>query len=150
LFEHHLPGVVIANDTEERDIQPQLPQTDALVRTLAAEQLTPFGDVRTTSSRREPVHAQHKVTADLAHYDDAVHIGLSTHTRVDGKHHHMARGEHPKRTPFCGGLLIIAAMLTGVAVTYWWHPPTAVRAVVLIISVVAALAGVVMTLRDYS
>ncbi|MGN6607526.1 MAG: hypothetical protein ACTHMS_11040 [Jatrophihabitans sp.] len=60
----------------------------------------------------------------------------------------MARGDHPMRTPFYGALLIVAAMLAGVAVTAWTHPPTAVRAVVLVVALVAALAGLLMTLRD--
>lgn len=60
----------------------------------------------------------------------------------------MARGDHPMRTPFYGALLIVAAMFAGLTVTYWTHPPTAVRAVVLVAALLAALAGVVMTLRD--
>jgi hypothetical protein len=54
------------------------------------------------------------------------------------------------RTPFYGACLIVAAMLAGLAVTYWSHPPTALRAVVLVAALLVALAGFVMTLRDNS
>lgn len=62
----------------------------------------------------------------------------------------MARGDHPKRTPLYGGLLIIAAMLAGLAVTAWSSPPVAVRVVVLVVALAAALFGALLTLRDYS
>ena len=62
----------------------------------------------------------------------------------------MARGEHPQRTPVYGAGLIVAAMLSGLAVTVWSSPPAALRAVVLILALVAALAGSLMTLRDLS
>jgi hypothetical protein len=39
-------------------------------------------------------------------------------------------------------------MLSAVLVTYWTHPPTAVRIVVLIAALAAAVLGVFMTLRD--
>ncbi len=60
----------------------------------------------------------------------------------------MARGEHPQRTPFYGVLLIVAAMLIAVAVTTWSHPPTVVRAVVLVLALLMALIGFAMTFRD--
>lgn len=60
----------------------------------------------------------------------------------------MARGEHPERTPFYGGLLVVAAMLAGLTVQVWTQPPTAVRIVVLVLALVAAIVGVGMTLRD--
>lgn len=62
----------------------------------------------------------------------------------------MARGDHPERTPFYGALLIVAAMLSGLGVTVWSSPPAAVKAIVLIADLLAWLAGLVMTLRDYS
>jgi hypothetical protein len=36
----------------------------------------------------------------------------------------MARGEHPQRTPFYGAPVIVSAMLAGLAVQVWFHPPT--------------------------
>ena len=60
----------------------------------------------------------------------------------------MARGDHPMRTPFYGALLIVAGMLVGVAVTYWTHPPTAIRWIVLGVCLVAWIVGTGMTLRD--
>jgi UDP-N-acetylmuramyl pentapeptide phosphotransferase/UDP-N-acetylglucosamine-1-phosphate transferase len=60
----------------------------------------------------------------------------------------VARGDHPMRTPFYGGLLIVAAMLAAVAVTAWTHPSTLVRGIVLVVALVAALVGVGLTLRD--
>ena len=63
---------------------------------------------------------------------------------------HVARGDHPMRTPFYGALLMIGAMLMGVAVTAWTHPPTPVRIVVLVAALLVAIAGFVMTLRDWN
>jgi len=60
----------------------------------------------------------------------------------------MARGDHPERTPFYGALLVIAAMLAGLAVQVWTHPPLAVRVVVLVLALVAAIVGTGLTLRD--
>lgn len=60
----------------------------------------------------------------------------------------MARGDHPERTPVYGVLLIVAAMLSGLAVTVWSSPPTVLRVAVLIADLVAWLAGLLMTLRD--
>lgn len=47
-----------------------------------------------------------------------------------------------------GAMLIVAAMLSGLAVTAWTEPPVAVRIVVLVADLVAAIIGVGMTLRD--
>lgn len=60
----------------------------------------------------------------------------------------MARGDHPERTPFYGGLLIVSAMLAGLLVGVWTHPPFAVKVIVLVAALLAALTGCVMTLRD--
>jgi UDP-N-acetylmuramyl pentapeptide phosphotransferase/UDP-N-acetylglucosamine-1-phosphate transferase len=60
----------------------------------------------------------------------------------------VARGDHPERTPLYGALLIVAAMLAGLAVQDWTHPPTALRVAVLVLALVAAIVGVGMTLRD--
>jgi hypothetical protein len=60
----------------------------------------------------------------------------------------MARGEHPERTPVYGAALIVAAMLSGLAVQVWSRPLLAVRVVVLAAAVVAAIIGIGMTLRD--
>ncbi len=52
------------------------------------------------------------------------------------------------RTPFYGALLIVAAMMAGLAVTYWSHPPTWARILVLVACGVVWIIGVGMTLRD--
>lgn len=52
------------------------------------------------------------------------------------------------RTPFYGACLMVAAMFIGIAVTYWTHPPTAVRAVFLVLALIVAVVGILMTLRD--
>jgi hypothetical protein len=62
----------------------------------------------------------------------------------------MKRGQHPQRTPFYGAMLMITAMLIGIAVTAWSHPATAVRAVVLVFALIVAIIGFGMTLRDNS
>ena len=49
----------------------------------------------------------------------------------------MSHQDHPERTPVYGALLMVAAMPSGVLVTYWVHPPQPVRVIVL----VAALLG---------
>jgi len=61
----------------------------------------------------------------------------------------MARGDHPERTPFYGGLLIIAAMVASTVVSLT-GTPAVVRVPVYLVSLVAALVGAVLTLRDYS
>lgn len=60
----------------------------------------------------------------------------------------VARGDHPQRTPVYGALLIVAAMMAGLTVQYWTHPPAAVRFPVLVLALIAAIVGVGMTLRD--
>jgi UDP-N-acetylmuramyl pentapeptide phosphotransferase/UDP-N-acetylglucosamine-1-phosphate transferase len=61
----------------------------------------------------------------------------------------MARGEHPQRTPVYGGLLILVAMVGAtlvVADAGSW--PVAVRTVLLLLALVVAVAGWLMTFRD--
>jgi UDP-N-acetylmuramyl pentapeptide phosphotransferase/UDP-N-acetylglucosamine-1-phosphate transferase len=61
----------------------------------------------------------------------------------------MARGDHPRRTPVYGGLLIAAAMLTGVlAVTAGAGWPGWLRAGVLVAALLVALTGWLLTFRD--
>lgn len=60
----------------------------------------------------------------------------------------MARGDHPQRTPFYGALLIVAAMMAGLAVRVWSRPPLPVTVAVLIVALLAAIIGLGMTLRD--
>lgn len=60
----------------------------------------------------------------------------------------VARGDHPERTPVYGAALIVAAMLSGLAVQVWTHPPFAIKVVVLVAALIAAIVGVGMTLRD--
>jgi UDP-N-acetylmuramyl pentapeptide phosphotransferase/UDP-N-acetylglucosamine-1-phosphate transferase len=61
----------------------------------------------------------------------------------------MARGDHPMRTPVYGGLLIVAAMVG--ATLAWQHVgPVWLRDVLLVVALVAALGGWVMTFRDLS
>ncbi|MBE7188095.1 hypothetical protein [Jatrophihabitans endophyticus] len=60
----------------------------------------------------------------------------------------MARTDHPERTVLLGALLIVAAMLAGLAVRVWTHPPRAVWIPVLVVALIAALVGVAMTMRD--
>ncbi|MGY1591135.1 hypothetical protein ACI79D_04065 [Geodermatophilus sp. SYSU D00708] len=63
----------------------------------------------------------------------------------------MARGEHPSWTPVYGGLLIVAAM---VGATVAWVRgrglPGWLRAVPVVLALVLALAGWLMTFRDLS
>jgi len=61
----------------------------------------------------------------------------------------MARGDHPMRTPVYGGLLIVGAMLGSVAV---WEDvsPAWLRNALLVVALIAALAGWLMTFRDLS
>ncbi|SDX71059.1 hypothetical protein SAMN05661080_00900 [Modestobacter sp. DSM 44400] len=63
----------------------------------------------------------------------------------------MARGDHPMRTPVYGGLLIAAAMIGATLVVYagaglpgWLH------VALLVLALIAALAGWLMTFRDLS
>jgi UDP-N-acetylmuramyl pentapeptide phosphotransferase/UDP-N-acetylglucosamine-1-phosphate transferase len=61
----------------------------------------------------------------------------------------MARGDHPMRTPVYGALLIIAAMVGSVVV---WEGTEArwLRAALLVVALIGALAGWLMTFRDLS
>lgn len=59
----------------------------------------------------------------------------------------MAWRENRRRTPLYGGLLIVAAMLAGLLVSQL-DVATPLRVVVYLVALVAALAGVLMTLRD--
>jgi UDP-N-acetylmuramyl pentapeptide phosphotransferase/UDP-N-acetylglucosamine-1-phosphate transferase len=61
----------------------------------------------------------------------------------------VARGDHPMRTPVYGGLLIVSAMLGS---TWAWQAglPTWLRDTLLLLALVAALAGWLMTFRDLS
>jgi uncharacterized protein (DUF983 family) len=54
---------------------------------------------------------------------------------------------HPQRTPVYGGALIVGAMILATVVT---ATPAWVRIPVWVACLVAALAGTVMTFRDWS
>jgi ABC-type phosphate transport system permease subunit len=60
----------------------------------------------------------------------------------------VARGEHPERTPVYGGALMVGAMVVSTVVTAV-SVPTGVKVAVYLVSLVAALAGFVLTFRDY-
>jgi UDP-N-acetylmuramyl pentapeptide phosphotransferase/UDP-N-acetylglucosamine-1-phosphate transferase len=61
----------------------------------------------------------------------------------------VARGDHPMRTPVYGGLLIVAAMVG--ATLAWQHVGIVwLRDALLVLALVAALAGWIMTFRDLS
>jgi hypothetical protein len=60
----------------------------------------------------------------------------------------VARGEHPERTPVYGGALMVGAMVVSTVVTAV-GAPTGVKVAVYLVSLVAALAGFVLTFRDY-
>jgi uncharacterized protein (DUF983 family) len=55
--------------------------------------------------------------------------------------------QHPQRTPVYGGALIVGAMILATVVT---ASPAWVRIPVWVACLVAALAGTVMTFRDWS
>ena len=60
----------------------------------------------------------------------------------------MARGDHPKRTPFYGALMLFGAfMACGLAssIDITW-----VSIVIYVVAVIVAFAGFLMTFRDYS
>ena len=59
----------------------------------------------------------------------------------------MGRGDHPRRTPVYGGLLIVAAMV-GATVVWVNDVPDWLTTVLLLVALVAALAGWLMTFRD--
>ncbi len=54
------------------------------------------------------------------------------------------------RTVVLGAVLAVGAMLAAVSVTAWSHPAPVVRALVLALAAVAAVAGSVLMLRDLS
>jgi hypothetical protein len=61
----------------------------------------------------------------------------------------MARGDHPMRTPVYGGLMIVGAMIGSVAI--WEGLPAGwLRGGLLVLALVVALAGWLMTFRDLS
>ncbi|MGC4932909.1 hypothetical protein ACLQ3C_04430 [Gordonia sp. DT30] len=61
----------------------------------------------------------------------------------------MARGDHPRRTPVYGGVMIVAALLVAFFV-YRADPALWVQVIVYVVAAVVAVAGFLMTLRDYS
>ena len=59
----------------------------------------------------------------------------------------MARGEHPRRTPFYGACLMLAAFLScwlAASVHIVW-----LSALIYVAAAVGGCVGAVMTLRDY-
>ena len=61
----------------------------------------------------------------------------------------MARGDHPRRTPVYGGLLIVAAMV-GATVVWVNDLPGWLTTALLILALIMALTGWLMTFRDLS
>ncbi|HEY4602746.1 MAG TPA: hypothetical protein VIH08_00245 [Blastococcus sp.] len=61
----------------------------------------------------------------------------------------MARGDHPMRTPVYGGLLIVGAMI-GASMVWLSGLPIWLRNLLLVLALVAAIAGWIMTFRDLS
>ncbi|WP_067539085.1 hypothetical protein [Nocardia crassostreae] len=62
--------------------------------------------------------------------------------------HPKRLGRHPRRTPFYGVVMILAAMLTGLWVRDW--PSPVLQVIAYIALFVIAAVGFVMTFRDYS
>ncbi|MEV6066306.1 hypothetical protein AB0L82_07130 [Nocardia sp. NPDC052001] len=60
----------------------------------------------------------------------------------------MRLGQHPQRTPFYGVLMLLTVMITGLWVRDL--PWLGVRIVLWIALFVMAIAGFLMTFRDYS
>ena len=61
----------------------------------------------------------------------------------------MARGDHPRRTPVYGGLLIAAAMIGAtLVVVAGGGLPAVLRTVLLVLAGLAALGGWLLTFRD--
>ena len=60
----------------------------------------------------------------------------------------MGRGDHPERTPIYGGALMVGAMIVATVVTAV-GVPVWLRVAVYLVALVAALAGFVLTFRDY-
>jgi UDP-N-acetylmuramyl pentapeptide phosphotransferase/UDP-N-acetylglucosamine-1-phosphate transferase len=56
--------------------------------------------------------------------------------------------QHPERTPFYGGALVIAAVLAATLVTEWHATPSALRIAVYLLGAAVAAVGVLMTFRD--
>ena len=78
--------------------------------------------------------------------EDALRCGRTATGREEVA---VARGEHPRRTPVYGGLLIAAAMVGATLVVVGGtRLPTVLRAVLLVLCGLAALAGWLMTFRD--
>jgi UDP-N-acetylmuramyl pentapeptide phosphotransferase/UDP-N-acetylglucosamine-1-phosphate transferase len=61
----------------------------------------------------------------------------------------VARGDHPRRTPVYGGLLIIAAMV-GATVVWVNDLPGWLTTALMVLALLAALGGWLMTFRDLS
>jgi UDP-N-acetylmuramyl pentapeptide phosphotransferase/UDP-N-acetylglucosamine-1-phosphate transferase len=61
----------------------------------------------------------------------------------------MARGDHPMRTPVYGGLLIVGAMV-GATLSWLSGLPGWLLGACLVLALVAAFAGWIMTFRDLS
>jgi 4-hydroxybenzoate polyprenyltransferase len=63
----------------------------------------------------------------------------------------MARGDHPMRTPVYGALLMVSAMIGATLVVYRGQGlPGWLKGALLLVALVMALAGWVMTFRDLS
>ncbi|MGY1736481.1 hypothetical protein [Geodermatophilus sp. SYSU D00684] len=61
----------------------------------------------------------------------------------------MSRGDHPRRTPVYGGLLIALAMVGAtLVVVAGTGLPGAVRGLLLVLAALTALAGWLLTFRD--
>ena len=58
----------------------------------------------------------------------------------------MGRGDHPRRTPVYGGLLIVTAMV-GATVVWVNDAPGWLPTVLLLVALVGALTGWLMTFR---
>jgi predicted MFS family arabinose efflux permease len=68
---------------------------------------------------------------------------------MSAHHGGVARGDHPRRTVVYGATLIVAAM---VGATFVWESPVPgwLTAVLLVLALLMALTGWVMTFRDLS
>jgi UDP-N-acetylmuramyl pentapeptide phosphotransferase/UDP-N-acetylglucosamine-1-phosphate transferase len=74
-------------------------------------------------------------------------VSQADHQEVGGRH--VARGDHPMRTPVYGGLMIVAAMVGATLV--WQHIGVVwLRDALLVVALGMALAGWIMTFRDLS
>ena len=61
----------------------------------------------------------------------------------------MARGDHPMRTPVYGGLLMTGALL-GSIVVWRGGEPTWLRNCLLVLALIVAFVGWLLTFRDLS